>query len=215
MSKKNLLVKAGNIANLTDARYFAARDVKFLGFCLDEANETFVNPIVVKAMKEWIEGPQLVGEFGMQSQEEIQNLIKEIGLTAVQLSPFTIAYGEELRKEVVVIREIIVEKTTTASEFWEMAEKFGSTSDYLLLDFEKNNIAWNDLIRHPEISIELLQRTCQKYKVFLSLIFKPQQIDAILNILQPTGIAMNGSEEEKVGLKSFDEIDEIFDALEE
>ena len=209
-----ILISAGSIANLTDARYFAAREVHFLGFCLDDSSENYVQSAVVKAMKEWIEGPKIVGEFGLQSTEEILAAVENIGLDAVQLNMFALADKNALREKTIVIQEIVAEKTTRAGDFWQKIEQLGSESDYLYLDFEKNDITWNDLLRNPEISIELLQRACQKYNVFLGLKFLPTQLKTIVNVLQPAGIAVKGGEEEQVGVKSFDDLDEIFDAIE-
>ena len=207
-------ISAGGIANLTDARYFAAREVHFLGFCLDDSSENYVQSAVVKAMKEWIEGPKIVGEFGLQSTEEILAAVENIGLDAVQLNMFALADKNALREKTIVIQEIVAEKTTRAGDFWQKIEQLGNESDYLYLDFEKNDITWNDLLRNPEISIELLQRACQKYNVFLGLKFLPAQLKTIVNVLQPAGIAVKGGEEEQVGVKSFDDLDEIFDAIE-
>ena len=207
-------ISAGSIANLTDARYFAAREVHFLGFCLDNSSENYVQSAVVKAMKEWIEGPKIVGEFGLQSTEEILAAVENIGLDAVQLNMFALADKNTLREKTIVIQEIVAEKTTRAGDFWQKIEQLGNESDYLYLDFEKNDITWNDLLRNPEISIELLQRACQKYNIFLGLKFLPTQLKTIVNVLQPAGIAVKGGEEEQVGVKSFDDLDEIFDAIE-
>jgi phosphoribosylanthranilate isomerase len=209
-----LLISAGSIANLTDARYFAAREVHFLGFCLEESNENYVQAAVVKAMKEWIEGPKIVGKFGLQSTEEILFAIENIGLDAVQLSMFAEVDKKVLRDKTILIQEYIIEKTTRTSDFLQQIEQFSANFDYLYLDFTKSDISWNDLVRNSEISIELLQRTCQKYKVFLSLSFLPKQLKAIIDVLQPAGIAVKGGEEEQVGVKSFDDLDDIFDEIE-
>ncbi len=208
-------IKTSGIANLTDARYFAAKEVQFLGFCLDNADENFVQPLVVKAIKEWVEGPQILGEFGMQSTEEIADSIDNIGLNAVQLSFFSQANTDFLRTKTKIFREIIVEKTTSAAEIWQNIEHFGAQSDALLLDFEKNNISWTDIVKSQAFSVELLQRACQKYVVFLSLKFSASQLSGIISTLEPAGISLKGGEEEKVGVKSYDELDEIFDVLEE
>jgi phosphoribosylanthranilate isomerase len=70
-------------------------------------------------------------------------------------------------------------------------------------------------VRSQEFSIELLQRACQQYPIFLSLKFTAPQLNGIISALAPAGISLKGGEEEKVGIKSFDELDEIFEELEE
>ena len=37
-------VKAGSVTHLTDARYFAAWDVEFIGFCFDPESSDYISP---------------------------------------------------------------------------------------------------------------------------------------------------------------------------
>jgi phosphoribosylanthranilate isomerase len=207
-------IKASAVANLTDARYFAAREVEWLGFCLDKNASEYMQPMVVKALKEWIEGPKIIGEFGMQTSSEILEAVEYIGLDGVQLGMYNEVNMTILRQKTLVIREIVVEKDTKVSDFWEMSMRFGNECDYLLLNFEKNGITWHDLLASREINIELLERLCQKYPIIVELSFLPQQLMSILHVLQPLGLSLKGGDEEKVGLKSFDELDEVLDLLE-
>jgi len=45
-------VKASQITNLTDARYFAAWEVEWLGFNFDEGSAHYIPPVEMKAIKE-------------------------------------------------------------------------------------------------------------------------------------------------------------------
>jgi phosphoribosylanthranilate isomerase len=207
-------IKATNIANLTDARYFAAKEVAFLGFCLEENNENFIPAHQVKAIKEWIEGPMIVGAFGWQSEAEIMVQIENINLDAVHLDMFSTVATSVLRDKVKVMYEIVAEKSMRAADLWEWATTLGAKSDFLILNFEKNNITWNDIIRHSELSIELLQRICQSYRVLLNLPCDTEDLKSMLSVIAPEGFVVSGGDEEKVGVKSFDELDEIFDLFE-
>ena len=40
-----------------------------------------------------------------------------------------------------------------------------------------------------------------------------QGLNIIIDTLKPTGLSMRGGEEEKVGYKSFEDLDEVFDLL--
>ena len=51
----------GSITNLTDARYFSAWEVEWLGFNLSQGEENAISPLQVAAMREWVEGPKIVG----------------------------------------------------------------------------------------------------------------------------------------------------------
>ncbi|MCB0588954.1 MAG: N-(5'-phosphoribosyl)anthranilate isomerase, partial [Phaeodactylibacter sp.] len=55
---------------------------------------------------------------------------------------------------------------------------------------------------------------CREYPVILSLDFNPETLQEALESLNLYGINVRGGEEEKTGFKSFDELDELFEALE-
>ena len=66
-------VKASSIANLTDARYFAARGVEWLGFPLGGGGDG-LDLATVKAMSEWVDGVVFVGEFNLSTADEIRRV---------------------------------------------------------------------------------------------------------------------------------------------
>ena len=51
-------IKISQITNLTDARYFAAWGVDFLGFDINPESEHFSSPSIVAEISEWVEGPE-------------------------------------------------------------------------------------------------------------------------------------------------------------
>jgi phosphoribosylanthranilate isomerase len=204
-------IKASSIKNLSDARYFAAKDVESLGFCLDEGNENYIAPHLVKAMKAWIEGPTIIGEFGLQSTEEILESIRALELDAVQLNLFSAV--DRLRLGVSVIQEIVVEESANYATLIPTLARLEEGTSLFLIDLEKNNLTWQKVIASP--LLEVLQRLCQKYKILLSISCSPAEISSILKIIQPYGLSLKGGEEERVGVKSFDELEDIFEVLEE
>ena len=80
-------VKAGFITNLTDARYFAAREVEWLGFPIGNG-DGMIAPMQVKAIAEWVDGVKIVGEFSFATPEEILALSEQVGLDAVPVGMF-------------------------------------------------------------------------------------------------------------------------------
>ncbi len=204
-------IKASCIKNLSDARYFAAKEVESLGFCLDEGNENYIAPHLVKAMKAWIEGPAIVGEFGLQTTEEILEMIHALELDAVQLSLFSAV--DRLRLGVSVIQEIVVEESTHYATLMPTLARLEEGTNLFLIDLEKNNLTWQKVITSP--LLEILQRLCQKYKIVLSISCSPAEIGSILKIIQPYGLSLKGGDEERVGVKSFDELEDLFEVLEE
>ncbi len=77
-------VKASSVTNLTDARYFAAWEVYWLGFDLDPHSERHVSPTAFEAIREWVDGVEVTGEFNLQSPEEIREAVEVLRLDAVQ-----------------------------------------------------------------------------------------------------------------------------------
>jgi phosphoribosylanthranilate isomerase len=70
------IVKAGSITNLTDARFFAAYDVNFIGFNFDPQSPDYISPQNALAIKGWITGPKIVAEFANQDIDNIKNIIQ-------------------------------------------------------------------------------------------------------------------------------------------
>ena len=209
-------VKVSSVTNLTDARYFSAWEVEWLGFALDPASEHYVQPQVVKAIREWVDGPGIVGEFGLQSADEIRTAIELLDLDAVQAGVFTDAGTlAELQSPVPVIKEIVVEPGTREDDLAEQLDRFAHLAGYFLLNFDKNGIAWEQLKSDRPFSLSFLQEICRQHSVFLSLDLSPATLGEVLQTLRPYGLNLTGGEEEKIGFKSFEEIDTLLEALSE
>lgn len=85
-----MLIKASRVTNLTDARYFAARNASYIGFNLEEGTEDYLDPIYMKAIREWLEGPRMVGEFGSVSPAVAAEAASFLGLDAIQINAGTL-----------------------------------------------------------------------------------------------------------------------------
>ncbi len=204
-------IKAGQITNLTDARYFAAWEVEWLGFNLEPNTESYIIPTEVAALKEWVEGPKIIGEFGMQSAEDIRAMVNTLELDAVQLGMFV---GEDVLEKldgISVIKEIVIEDVSTlTTDVIFHIEKFESYTDTFLIILDKNNISYDDL---DVTNRAFLQSITQTHNILLSIVVEANQLDDLLETIQPLGLHVKGGAEEKVGFKSFDDLDDIFEAL--
>lgn len=208
-------VKASSVTNLTDARYFAAWEVEWLGFCLDPKSEDYVQPQVLKAMEAWVDGVQLVGEFDMQTADEIRTALELLPLDAIQVGPFTpVETLIELRPTVPVIKAIIPERSIPLNNLKVMLEEFLPHSAFLLLHFDRADISWQQLQKGEGIGSTALAQLCEDYPILLSINTQAEDLENLLETLKPVGLNVKGGAEEKVGYKSFDELDEIFEGLE-
>ena len=206
-------VKASSVTNLTDARYFAAWDVEWLGFNFDTGSEGYIQPQAMQAIKEWVDGVKIIGEFSLQPFEEILSAADLLELDGVQLGPFT--PSDTLRalheNEAPILLEAVVEE---AGKLEEATAGFAAMAPYVeafILNFDKNGISWKSL---QGGTLKYLMELCLDYPVILSLDFDAGTLEEALESLQLYGINVRGGAEEKVGFKSFDELDELFEALE-
>jgi Phosphoribosylanthranilate isomerase len=142
------LIKASRIAHLTDARYFAAMEVDFLGFNLEEGTEGYLDPMYMKAIREWVQGPRIVGEFSVSPISVVKEAARFFGLDAVQVSAE--AHGEQLALleglEVLVEHTITDARTTLNVERWKNMVPY---SDFFIVVFPEDKPAAEILRQNP------------------------------------------------------------------
>jgi len=204
----NPQIKASQTTNLTDARYFAAWGVEWLGFGLEPGQDHVVAPAQMAAIKEWVEGPKMVGEFSGLDVELIHQSINLLDLDAVEVSRF--ANLSALDLSIPLFMNIVMEADLEAEALREIL-KSKEAVNYFILDFEKN--ASNNDFRE-KFSVSWLSNLTKQFPIFIRTSIDTYSLKEITEEIQPLGISLAGGEEEKVGLKSFDELDEIFEELE-
>ncbi len=198
-------VIASSITNLTDARYFAAWEVNWLGFCFDESSENHITPQAMYAMKEWVDGVQFLGEFKGATADEIIEHVMKLGLDAVQVDEFTgIDVLMELQ-DIVVFKEINITADSDADFIANLLEQFAPYCAHFIFIIE-NEVP--EYIAAPEASSG--QVFAEHHSIWLEGNLPVEKI--IDSKFQ--GICLKGGMEEKVGFKSFDELDEVLEALE-
>jgi phosphoribosylanthranilate isomerase len=208
-------LKASGISNLTDARYFAAWNVEWVGFCLEIGHPDYVTPTDIQEIKGWLVGPKIVGEFGVgQTLEEINEAIELLQLDAVQLSPFASENLASQIKNVPVIKEYVLDSLEGLESFGNTCQTLGEEVDYYLLDLQKSGIDWQKL-QADTTAVELLKILCQQYQIILGIDCAASDLQSCIETIDPYGLNLKGGAEEKVGMKSFEDLDEVFDVLDE
>ncbi len=203
-------VKASAVTNLTDARYFAALGVEWIGFNFDKAADTSIHPHTVIAIKEWIEGVKLVGEFHQHSMEEVLKVIEMIGLDAIQFN----SIPNMPVSNIPVLQEIVINASTTVDNLKKIYREQSPHVHSFLLNFKKNGYKWEMLEKRNPIFIQSIRQLCPAHPTFIGIDFSPENVNAVLKAFSPYGIEVQGGQEEKTGYKSFDDLDTIFEALE-
>ena len=194
-----MIVKASAITNLTDARYFAAKEAAFLGFNLEPGTVGYLDPMYMKAIREWVEGPEIVGEFSTAPVSVVREAADFFGLDAVQLDVSYIDALDELSGRKVLLAIPACRGAAEAEAL--MARTEGKVA-FFLLDFSSCGQLANDNAWAP---------LCRRYPILLHLDGPAATLHQLLTTLEPAGLSLSGGEEERVGVKSFDEIEAIFD----
>ena len=194
-----MLIKASRITNLTDARYFAAKEVDFLVFNLEEGTEGFLEPMYMKAIREWVEGPKIVGEFSRATPAYVREAASFFGLDAVQVTQNFSTQLSDL-EGLIVFLEVL--SSEIEERFFQQAAPYVS---WFLIKMESSHLSEKSLLQ--------IKNLCSEYPILLQTDAPASQLSELLETLQPAGLSLVGGEEEQVGVKSFDEIEAIFELL--
>jgi phosphoribosylanthranilate isomerase len=207
-------VKAGGITNLTDARYFAAWEVEWLGFNLDPDAVPHLSPREMIAIREWVEGVRFVGEFNRQTAPELREAVDLLQLDDIQVGPLTSAETLiELGSEISVIKELLYLPEKPAETIQEQLEAFAPLVSHFQLSLDKQGIHWEDLLRGKPLSLAQVRDWASEYSILLGIEIAPDQIQDLSAHLPLSGICGQGGEQEKVAFKSFDDLDDFFEAI--
>jgi phosphoribosylanthranilate isomerase len=202
-------IKADGITNLTDARYFAAKEVAWLSFNFTEGAPDYINPSVAKAIAAWVEGVELVGKWAFLSVSEINEWAKLLNLNLVQIDDFLISFQRQ-PLEVAVIKRFVVSSFENMDVLREVMQQLEPLVVAFELDFEHLN--WHEL--NQSNRLQDVKKLSHDFKIIFKMNIQPNEIESFKSEFKPYGLTVCGGEEEQVGVKSFDELDAIFDILE-
>lgn len=193
-------VKVGNITNLSDARYCAGMGVDLLGFPLKNSNGSFLSPDTFRDITGWVSGPEFVLEA---EKTDLVELYKTIGnypahylqLDASQLDSFDPTYVERL----IVLIDI---------HYWEKWKnkimQARASIEYLLIR--------NDREGNPADLQVLIGEMAECCPVLLGFGIVKENLKDVLH-LSIAGISLDGSEEEKPGMKDYNQLADVLEAL--
>jgi phosphoribosylanthranilate isomerase len=200
-------VIVNGINNLSDARYCAGMGVDIIGFNLKLDDKERVQPETLKEITGWLAGVKLAGEFERAKPEIINDLADEFKLDYIQLdTPYLIDEIEEINRP--VIQKIFINKDTVESELLEMMELYSSVVDSFIIYSDDFNTI-------DGTNTKFLKTLAKQFNVYIGFGLDKTNITEILANINPAGIGLQGGHEIKPGLKDFDELQEIFEEIEE
>lgn len=199
-----MLIKASGITNLSDARYFAAREVRFLGFCLDEGASGYIEPSQLHAIREWVEGPLIVGEFSATPIEVVREAASFYRLDAVQVSAEQHQSAlADLPGLMVLLRLPAHIQPDAAAELMQHSKPY---VDFFVLPLTASS--------PDDTTMHAWGRLAAQYPILVHSDAGAGQLPGIIAHIKPAGISLTGGDEERPGVKSFEELEEIFEVLE-
>ena len=182
---------ATDIANLTDARYFAAWGVDMMCYNIEAETEGSLTPAKLKEIVDWVEGPVTgIKMAGLAVPATINDV--EFALENAIVSPF-------------IEKADLPDNITNVYRICTL-DDIPQDDDKLILTLD------TPVAQLSSVQSDKIKSIASSKIVFLDGIFTSSDLDTI-TALGVEGIILKGGEEEKVGYKSFDELDDLLEAL--
>ncbi|OYU94644.1 MAG: hypothetical protein CFE21_15310 [Bacteroidetes bacterium B1(2017)] len=194
-------LKLSPITNLSDARFAAAEGIAYMGFCFDPSSADFLLPIKAKEIIEWTSGSHTVGEFGDQELQDIAELSELLNLDIVLLSNAILP--DELPQ---IGKPIIKAINLNVMDSVQLANELCAYAPYC------DGFQLNGTIEISEREGELIE-ACAQYKIIWNLPFATENVKQILHTYKPYAINLLAGSEEKTGMKEYDELYAVLDAI--
>lgn len=208
---KEIKIKASNIDNLTDGRFFAAAGVEWAGFPADYSKENSLTKVQILEIKEWLYGPRYVIETGNLGEDEVNDLCQFTGIYNVQ-SARTLQ-PNDLKDVQSIIRELAISSDTDWSALNSLIDSEQESTAQFLFKMQGSCAQWQYWDERQDASTEL-QKLINSVPIILEMDYDKGNVLHLIEKFQPFAISIRGSKEQEVGLKTFDEIADIFDQLE-
>lgn len=185
-------VKAGNITNLSDARYCAGMGVDWLGFPSDRIDAKTFGEITG-----WVTGPQFILELSAGS---ISESLGEYSVDFLQIDYTQLKEIQNVSNATFIVKLSILDWINAKAA---ISKNIDRISFLLLTDLNKSASSNQDTL--DEI---------QSYAdIFIELDSCNYTLEEVLD-LSVSGIGISGNQELKPGLKDYTELADVLERLE-
>ena len=196
-------VKINRITNLTDARYCSGMYVDVLGFSLEEGNPNYISPSQFEEITGWISGTDYAAEFTDSDAYTIERKLADYpGIAWIESGDLdTLIQLKTLGKKLIyrtslVEVESILPKLALLNQD-QITLHLTSTENTLTID--------NKLV---------VDKLASKVSLFLGFGINPENASLLAEIPGLAGLALDGGDEIKPGLRDFDHLASILENLE-
>jgi phosphoribosylanthranilate isomerase len=191
-------VKVGSINNLSDARYCAGMEADVLGFCLSPDHPGYLSPEAFKEITDWVAGVALAGEFYNQDAPFIKEQLKHYSLDWVEVNSLEVA--AQLKD---IAPKLLVRMNLLAWNEWKKSENDNQRPELILLEDEALTDALT-FVENGDFPVPVL----------IGSGLKAEEMGALVATGKIKGIALRGGEEIRPGLRDFDDLADVLEALE-
>ena len=206
-------VKVSGVNSLTDARFYSGAGVRYMGFCFDKNSSRYIETEKVFMIKEWLVGPEFVGEFTANSNpDEINLIVEKAKLDYVQLSEdFSPGVNDEIAKP--IFQELVIEELSELDSLESRIDSRAENVDAFILNFLVHSFPW-DVIELDPSNIDLIWKITQKYKVIIDTRINKDNVISIIDRTRSFGLNLPAGDEIKTGVQAFEDIADLLDLLE-
>ena len=206
---------ATDVRHLTDARYFAAQGVDYLSANMEKGNIAALTAEQFNEIKAWLSGVEFAPELASFLQlEQAKALIESVNAKTVVLPYAVPPVGlKDDGSDYYIIQKLNLLAYSTSP--WvaarEMARFYKDLvkTDAFFIDLTD----FGDFILNME-TINQLKLTNKEFNCFFMFDMPLPSLKRILNKIPLYGIAVRGAEEERLGVKSFEQLNNFFEMLE-
>lgn len=198
-------VKVSTVNNLSDARYCAGMYVNWMGFNLEKHNPNYLSPEKFAEITEWLSGLEYVGEFENSHPDTILETIKDYDIQYIQLREE--AHVQMLlNTSYTIILKQVIKDNDELLHLIAIAPSLKENDVVLLLESDLTSLS-------PEL-VGSIRHLAQQTPVLLGFGFNAKTVEEVLEQTGVKGIALNGGDEIKPGLKDFDDLADLLETLE-
>jgi phosphoribosylanthranilate isomerase len=202
-------IKICGLTCLEDARFCAAAGADYLGFILADSSPRQITPELAREIVSWVYGPLTVGVFRDAEVDFVNRVAEQVGFDLVQLhgneSP---EYCREM--DAPVIKAIPVGPQTTREDLLREMDRFDDFVQHLLLDTAVGGSSGGTGI---PFDWQLASDAVDSARTIVAGGISPLNVVDAIDQLHPFAVDVSSGVEKSPGIKSFDKISALFDAV--
>jgi len=200
-------VKVSRVDSLSDARYCAGMMVDVLGFNLQEGTDGFVDAEKFNEITNWVAGVKFCGEFKDAQVAEIKIASANHSLDFIETQ--VVDQLEELSElDINLILKIVIDQKENVDSLHATINYAKDLVSHIVISSQKPELY--QLLNDALTSID-----SEETHIICSYNITPETIQATVDTALFKGIELEGTSEERPGLKDYDNVMDVLEVLDE